>query len=138
MLAHLTQRIDPLPLAAVQFAVCSALSWVAALLTESITWAGLQQGLMPLLYGGFMSVGVAYTFQAVAQRHAAPTPAAIIMSLESAFAALGGGLMLGETLGTRGGLGATLMMIGMIVAQINLPAPFAKRRARVANAGSEG
>jgi drug/metabolite transporter (DMT)-like permease len=118
LLAYLTQRIDPLPLAAAQFAVCSLLSWGAALLTEEIAWAGLQQGLLPLLYGGLMSVGVAYTFQAVAQRHARPTPAAISMSLESAFAAFGGWLLLDEQLGARGGLGAALMMAGMVVAQI--------------------
>lgn len=120
LLAHLTQRIDPLPLAAVQFAVCSLLSWGAALISEDITWAGMRRGLLPLLYGGLMSVGIAYTFQAVAQRHARPTPAAIIMSLESAFAAFGGWLMLGEQLGARGGTGAALMMAGMVVAQVKL------------------
>jgi drug/metabolite transporter (DMT)-like permease len=122
MLAHLTQRIDPLPLAAVQFAVTSLLSWVAALISEPISWSGLQQAALPLLYGGLMSVGVAYTLQAVAQRHARPTPAAIIMSLESAFAALGGWLLLNERLDSRGGVGAALMMIGMIVAQVKLRA----------------
>ncbi|MGC9349318.1 MAG: DMT family transporter [Anaerolineae bacterium] len=117
LIARLTQRIDPLPLAAVQFGVCSILSWAMALLTEPITWAGIDGALAPILYGGFMSVGVAYTLQVVAQRHAQPTPAAIIMSLESAFAALGGWLLLGERLDARGLLGAALMMAGMVLAQ---------------------
>ncbi|MGC9468442.1 MAG: DMT family transporter [Anaerolineae bacterium] len=118
LIARLTQVIDPLPLAAVEFAVCSLLSWAGALLTETITPGGIRGALWPILYGGFMSVGVAYTLQAVAQRHALPTPAAIIMSLESAFAALGGWLFLDERLGVRGGLGAGLMMAGMILAQL--------------------
>ncbi|MCD6286148.1 MAG: DMT family transporter [Anaerolineae bacterium] len=118
LLAYLTQRVDPLPLAAVQFVVCSLLSWLVAWSTEPITWSRLEGGLVALLYGGFMSVGVAYTLQAVAQRHARPTPAAIIMSFESPFAALGGWLLLGERLGARGGIGAALMMAGMLLTQV--------------------
>ncbi len=123
LIARLTRVIDPLPLAAAEFAVCSLLSWVAALATETLTWAGVQGALWPLAYGSFMSVGIAFTLQVVAQRHAHPTPAAIIMSLESAFAALGGWLLLGERLGTRGTLGAGLMMVGMILAQVRFPQP---------------
>ncbi len=117
LLAYLTQRVDPLPLAAAQFVVCSLLSWLVAGFTEPITWGLLEGGLLPILYGGFMSVGLAYTLQAVAQRYARPTPAAIIMSFESPFAALGGWLLLGERLGARGGIGAALMMAGMVLAQ---------------------
>jgi drug/metabolite transporter (DMT)-like permease len=128
LIAYLTQRVDPLPLAAVQFVVCSLLSWLVAGFTEPITWSLLEGGLLPILYGGFMSVGVAYTLQAVAQRYAHPTPAAIIMSFESPFAALGGWLLLGEQLGARGGIGAVLMMTGMLLAQVKpkeapVPAP---------------
>ena len=118
LIAHLTRRIDALPLAAGQFVVCSVLSWIAALILEPIGWGGIRAALGPILYGGFISVGIAYTLQAVAQRHARPTPAAIIMSMESAFAALGGWLMLGEKLGGRGALGAGLMMAGMVLAQV--------------------
>jgi drug/metabolite transporter (DMT)-like permease len=118
LIDRLTARIDPLPLASVQFAVCSLLSFVVALSSETITAAGLSGALLPLLYGGLMSVGIAYTLQVVAQRDAHPTPAAIIMSLESAFAAVGGGLMLGEELGVRGTIGAALMLVGMVLAQI--------------------
>jgi drug/metabolite transporter (DMT)-like permease len=118
LIAYLTRSIDPLPLAAAEFAVCSALSWLAALFLEPITWAGIQGAVGPILYGGFMSVGIAFTLQVVAQRHAHPTPAAIIMSLEAAFAALGGWWLLGEQLGPRGALGAGLMMAGMVLAQL--------------------
>jgi drug/metabolite transporter (DMT)-like permease len=117
LIAHLTRIIDPLPLAAMEFAVCSLLSWVVALISEPIAWVGIRDALGPILYGSFMSVGVAYTLQVVVQRYAEPTPAAIIMSLESAFAALGGWLILGEQLGGRGLLGAGLMMAGMVLAQ---------------------
>lgn len=115
-------RLDPLKLSVVQFAVCSVLSFTVAVPVETFTWAGLQAGLVPLLYAGFGSVGIAYTLQVVGQRGVAPGPAALILSLETVFAALGGGLLLGEVLGPRELLGCALMLAGMVLAQV-WPAP---------------
>jgi drug/metabolite transporter (DMT)-like permease len=61
---------------------------------------------------------VAYTLQFLGQRGVAPGPAALILSLETVFAALGGWLMLNETLGLRELLGCALMLTGMILAQL--------------------
>jgi drug/metabolite transporter (DMT)-like permease len=132
---RLTEHIDPLPLAAVQFGVCSLLSWGVALASEPITRAGLGGALAPILYGGLMSVGIAYTLQVVAQQHAPPTPAAIIMSLESAFAALGGWMVLGERLDARSAVGAALMMAGMLLAQIRAAAREANPESRIETTG---
>ena len=65
-----------------------------------------------------MSVGIAYTLQVVAQRTAPPAHSAILLSLESVFAALGGALVLGERLGARGALGCAVMFAGMVLSQI--------------------
>ncbi len=111
-------KLDPLKLSVVQFAVCSALSFGVALPIETFTWSGLQGGLVPLLYAGIGSVGIAYTLQVVGQRGVAPGPAALILSLETVFAAMGGGLLLGETLGPRELLGCALMLAGMVLAQV--------------------
>jgi len=111
-------RLDPLKLSVVQFTVCSVLSFFVALPSEPFSWAGLQAGLLPLLYAGFGSVGIAYTLQVVGQRGIAPGPAALILSLETVFAALGGGILLGETLGPRELLGCALMLAGMLLAQL--------------------
>jgi len=118
LLGYLSPRVDPVRLAAGQFAVCSAASLAVALACEPITWAGLWAGAWPIAYGGCMSVGVAYTLQVVAQKDARPTPAAIILSLESAFAALAGFLLLDEVLGVRGLGGCALMLAGMFAAQL--------------------
>lgn len=120
LVGRLTQGIttvDAVRLAAIQFATCSAISLAGAAATEDITLAGLRDGLIPILYGGLMSVGVAYTLQVVAQRDARPAPAAIILSLEAVFAALTGWLMLGETLTIQAFIGCALMLVGMIWSQ---------------------
>jgi drug/metabolite transporter (DMT)-like permease len=111
-------RLDPLKLSVVQFTVCSLLSFTVAVPVETFTWTGLEAALVPLLYAGLGSVGIAYTLQVVGQRGVAPGPAALILSLETVFAALGGGLLLGETLGPRELLGCGLMLAGMVLAQV--------------------
>ena len=69
---------------------------------------------------GVGSVGVAYTLQVVAQRDAPPTHAAIILSSETVFAALGGWVLLQETLSGRSLLGCILMFGGMLLSQLGL------------------
>ena len=109
--------VDAIKLAAVQFAFCSLISMIGATLFEDITLSGLRGGLIPILYGGLMSVGVAYTLQVVAQRDARPAPAAIILSLEAVFAALAGWMLLGEILTIQALVGCALMLCGMIWSQ---------------------
>ena len=118
LLGWLSPKVNPLMLAFLQFAVCSLLSLVTALFTEIITLQAIRQAGLPIFYGGVFSVGIAYTLQVVAQRKARPAHAAIILSLESAFAALGGWLILGEVLSLRGLMGCLLMLAGMLFSQL--------------------
>lgn len=129
LIGWLTRRHDALLICLVQFITCSALSLVTALFTESITVESIKQAAVPLFYGGFVSVGIAYTLQVVAQRHSPPAHAAILLSLESFFAAVGGWFILGETLSLRAMTGCALMMAAMFAAQMQLfllPTPRAK------------
>ena len=118
ILGWLSPKVDVLKLACAQYAVCSCLSLLVAGHTETITVHGLGEATIPILYGGVMSVGIAYTLQVVAQKVAPPTHAAIILSLEAVFAALAGWLILGEVLTTRGLFGCGLMLTGMVVSQL--------------------
>ena len=120
LLGWLSPRTDPVALSCVQFAVCALLSGVAAALSEPLALEALLAAGLPILYGGLLSVGVAYTLQVVAQRRAPPAHAAVLLSLETVFAALGGALVLGERLGPRGLLGCALMFAGMICSQLPL------------------
>lgn len=115
-LGWLSPRIDRIKLACTQYVVCSLLSLLGAGFTETITLDGIREAIVPILYGGVLSVGIAYTLQVVAQRHAPPAHAAIILSLEAVFAALAGRLVLGEILPIRGLIGCLLMFAGMLSA----------------------
>ncbi|MDR0530610.1 MAG: DMT family transporter [Oscillospiraceae bacterium] len=111
-------KLRPLRFSVVQFLVCGLLSSAAALLFEQPTWHALRAGLTPLLYGGLLSVGVAYTLQTVSQRRVEPTSCAIIFSMEGLFAAIGGFFLLGERLGWKGYLGGGLMLAGILLSQL--------------------
>jgi len=114
---RIAPKRDPLRLALVQYAVCALLSGGFALTLESHTWAGIAPAIPAILYAGIFSTGVAYTGQIVAQRHAPAAHAAIIMSMESPFAALFGWLLLNERLSGVQLLGCGLMSVGMLLAQ---------------------
>ena len=75
------------------------------------------EALIPILYGGLCSVGIAYTLQVVAQRNAPPAHATIILCFEGCFAAFGGVLLLSEKVGLWTLLGFILMLVGMLAAQ---------------------
>ncbi|HEX7411712.1 MAG TPA: DMT family transporter [Bacteroidales bacterium] len=115
---HFSGRVDVLKLAALQFALCAIASICVALITETITLSSILQASIPILYGGILSVGIAYTLQVVAQQKAHPSHAAIILSLETVFAALGGWMILDEHLSARALAGCALMLTGMLIAQL--------------------
>jgi len=114
-LAALTERINPELLQSGMFAWQPFPAMLAGLSAGTITFP--VGALIPILYGGLGSVGIAYTLQAVAQRDAPPAHATIILCFEGCFAALGGALLLNEKAGHWTLLGFVLMLSGMLVTQ---------------------
>jgi drug/metabolite transporter (DMT)-like permease len=107
-----------LRLALVQFGVCSLLSLLVAVLTEPIALSAIQSATMPLLYGSLGSVSIAYTLQLLAQRRVPAAPAAIILSMETVFAVLGGWLLLDESFDSRSLLGCAFMLSGILICTV--------------------
>ncbi len=114
----LSSKMNPIMIAFVQFIICSVLSFATSFLIETTTLAELGAVTIPILYTGIFSVGVAYTLQVVAQQEAPAAHAAIILSLETVFAAFGGWLILNEILSIRAMFGCGLMLAGFVVSQI--------------------
>ncbi|MCK5914051.1 MAG: DMT family transporter [Desulfuromusa sp.] len=119
LIGWLAPRTNSLKLASAQFAICALLSLLTALAIETITIASIWEAIIPILYGGIGSVGIAYTLQVIAQRDAHPAHSAIILSLEGLFAAIGGWLLLGELLSMRSLLGCALMLAGMLFSELS-------------------
>ena len=118
VLGRLAPEVNPIRLAFVQFLTCALLSWIGALIMEEITWKAIEGAALPILYGGIMSVGVAYTLQVLAQQYAPPAHAAIILSFEAVFAVIAGIFLLDESMDNRGLMGCALMLSGMLLSQL--------------------
>ena len=71
-----------------------------------------------LLYCSLGSVCIGFTLQMFGQRLVSPTPAALIMSSEAVFAAIFGWLILSEVLNLKGLVGASLILLGILLVQI--------------------
>lgn len=118
-IARFSPRIDPIQLSFVQSIFTSMISFAVSFARESFVSSQVISAVMPILYGGVISIGIAYTLQIVAQRNTKPSHAAIILSLESVFAVFLGWLILGELLSPRIILGCILMLSGMMTSQIH-------------------
>jgi drug/metabolite transporter (DMT)-like permease len=120
LIGYYSKKTDVLTLSSMQFVVVTILSLFVSAMFETTEWENVQAAAIPILYGGLMSVGVAYTLQIIAQQKAHPAHAAIILSLESLFAAIGGILILNEVLSIRIAIGGLLMLAGVIVSQLKI------------------
>ncbi len=109
---------DALRLSIVQFYLCALLSLIGMMIWETPSLQALFDGSTEILYAGVLSVGIAYTLQVFAQIRVPPHAAALVLSLETVFGALGGVWLLGEEMNTRMLIGAGLMMAAIVVAQV--------------------
>ena len=118
IIAWLSVRFDCIRVAFFQFVVCAVLSTAGAILSEDIIIANIQKALVPLIYAGILSTCIGFTLQVIAQRHSPPSHAAVMMSLETIFAALGGYLVLKEVMNSRDILGCGLILSGVLISQL--------------------
>ena len=117
---HFSPQMDGVRLSLVEFFVVSVESTVAALLFEQPAMAEFVTFAGPILYCGIMSSGVAYTLQILGQRDLNPAVASLIMCLESVFSALGGWLLLHQSLSLRESSGCVLLFAAVVLAQLPL------------------
>ena len=115
---YFAPKVNCIALSMMQFLVTAILSGICMLFTKLPTWENILGAMIPLLYAGVLSSGVAYTFQIIGQKHLAPTVASLIMSLESVFATLAGWVVLHEILSTKELLGCGLVFAAVILSQI--------------------
>ena len=110
--------LDGLKLNCIQALVVTVLSVPCALLTETVDASLIASCWLPLGYAGILSMGVAYTLQIVGQKRVTPSAAALLMSLESVFAALFGWLLLHETMTKAELLGCVLVFAAVVISQL--------------------
>lgn len=118
LVERLGGNMDGLRLNCIQCLVCSVLSALVMVFTETPTWSSMADCALPLAYAGCLSMGAAYSMQIIGQQKVDSVPASIIMSLESVFAALAGWLILRERMSHRELAGCALLFSAVILSQI--------------------
>ncbi|MBQ8519276.1 MAG: DMT family transporter [Agathobacter sp.] len=118
---YFAQKVNCVALSMMQFLVTAILSGIGMLVTEIPSWTQIMSAMIPLLYAGVMSSGIAYTFQIIGQKHLSATVATLIMSLESVFATLAGWIILKEILSTKELIGCGLVFTAVIWSQLPNP-----------------
>lgn len=115
---RLAGNLNGLRLNCIQSLVVTVLSLPFMLLTETVDLSNIAACWGSLMFAGVLSMGVAYTLQIVGQKSLEPTTASLIMSLESVFAALGGWLILRETMTGVELTGCALVFAAVILSQL--------------------
>lgn len=115
---HFSPKMDGIKLSCIQFLTVGIVSMVCMFIFEHPDIHAILDCAVPLLYAGVLSCGLGYTFQVVAQKHAEPTVASLLMSLESVFAVVFGALLLHETMSMRELSGCLIIFIAVIISQL--------------------
>ncbi len=101
-----------------QFAVVAVLAMANAAWLETVTLDGLAGAAVDIAYVGLLSSALTFTLLTVALQYTPPSEVAVIVSLETVFAAVAAYLVLGERLGALGWVGATLIMLAVLLIQV--------------------
>lgn len=109
--------LDGVRLNCIQILICGLLS-LPFVISERPVLSEIVQYWGPLVFAGVLSMGVAYTLQIMGQKDLEPTPASLIMSLESVFAAIGAWLILHEQMTPAELAGSALVFAAVIISQI--------------------
>jgi len=123
----------PVSIVFVQFLFTAIVSLAICFLAEPLSWPAVRAAGFELLYAGVISGGIGFTLQALGQRHTPPADAAVILSAESLFAAIAGGLLLGERLDLAGWFGCAMILTAVMAVQL---APLLRRRPLIMETGT--
>ncbi len=126
---HFSPKCDGIRMSLIQFFTAAVLNLIIALIAEGPSeFTMIFPNIMPILYLGIGSSGIAYTLQILGQKGVNPAAASIILALESVFGILGTALFLGQTLTTREYLGCAIVLVAVVLSQIDVVEVIKKHR----------
>jgi drug/metabolite transporter (DMT)-like permease len=112
------QRYKFEQIATLQACVAAVMMAVSVPLLEHAHVVWSSRVIWAILVTGLLGTAAAFTIQAWAQQFTAPTYTALIFLLEPVFAWITSYVVLQERLGWRAGLGAILILVGIVVSEL--------------------
>jgi len=114
----MTKINAPFQLSVLQSIVTALIAGLVMLPLEAPAPGDFLPMLPQLAFAGIVAVGLGFTIQLVAQRHTTAPAAALILSLETVFAAFFGWWLLGETLVLLAVFGCILIFLAVVLAEV--------------------
>ncbi|MBQ6088986.1 MAG: DMT family transporter, partial [Firmicutes bacterium] len=102
----------------VEFITASIICLTFGAIFEDLSFSQIAAVIPSILYCGIGGIGFCYALQVTAQKYTDPTVAALLMSLESVFAAFAGYIFLNERFTGREIVGIILIFLAIILAQL--------------------
>ncbi len=123
LISQYVHKVNGMHLSCLEFFCASVFCMICSLIFESPSLQQLQQCYPSILFAGVLGIGVCYALQVTAQKYTDPTVAALLMSLESVFGAIGGVFFLNESFTSKECIGVIFIIAAVIIAQIPPKAP---------------
>jgi drug/metabolite transporter (DMT)-like permease len=111
-------KVSTLKFSCTQFFSAGIICMILGLLFGNLTWQGITNNIVPILYCGVMSAGAAYTLQNIGQKHTAPAVASLIFALEGLFATIFECIFEKSIPSGRAIVGCVLMLTAVLLSQI--------------------
>ena len=127
MLAEFSVDTNAVLVSLFQFAICGIISFLAAFVFEEINISAILKSYIAILYVGVLSSGVGFTIQIMALKELDPVIASMISSLESVFGAIFGWLILSQSMSEREIIGAVIIFIATLIAQLPIESYLKKK-----------
>jgi drug/metabolite transporter (DMT)-like permease len=118
-----TREHSAAALSVLQVVACAGMAWLMAFGAHAIRWQAMRFHSGSALWIGVavcavFATAVAFSLQLWAQQYTTPSHAAILFTLEPVFAVATSYLVLGERLGSRSLIGAALVLLGILAAEL--------------------
>ena len=113
--------VDPLTLGICQLGVVGIITLVISFAIETPTLPQSPTTWGAALFLGIFCSGIAFVIQSVQQQYTTASHVGLIFTLEPVFSAIVAFVLAGEVLLPRGYLGATLMLLSLLLMEVNWP-----------------
>jgi drug/metabolite transporter (DMT)-like permease len=104
--------------AAGHFFIGGLINLVIGLFVEDMSILTTAPLVGSILYRATLSIGIGYTLQVWGQKHTPPTDAALILGLESVFAAIAAWILLDQSLAFVQVVGCVIIFAGVLISQL--------------------
>ncbi|MEW9674192.1 DMT family transporter [Ammoniphilus sp. 3BR4] len=123
----LIKDVDSIILGVVQLGFTGAWGLLFSIFFETPQLPSTADTWLSVLGLGILCSAIGFVVQTTAQKYTTPTHTGLLFSLEPVFAALFAFAFAGETLTIKGYLGAILVLLGVLTAEINFKSLLIKR-----------